>query len=209
MRELFLAAFVFASTAVALTARADTGPSQPWAGTEGSTPSRTAWMARLELGFRSVAPSVQQDLLTEDGYAASARFVIAGEFGRLFTPVVGLSAWTDFSIRSANPPGGGPKMNEDVFMLGAGVPLLPLGWQSSGLMFVPRFGYGWSWMSIGGRAEPVGAFAYGGDIGLVWPRIHLSIAFGWLNGPTRAPGETGRRSNFGGISFLIGGLIDG
>jgi len=167
------------------------------------------WFGRLQLGFRSTAPSEQQDLLSTDGYGPSPRFVVGTDFTELLTRIVGVGAWADYAYRWATPPTSGPTLTESVFAFGASVSVLPLGWESSGVLLAPKLGYGWSWMSIGGHAEPVGAVAYGADLGIVWPRAHVTLTMGWLNGPTRAPGALGRHSNFGGVSLLVGGAIDG
>jgi len=117
-------------------------------------PSAIDWLVRFQVGLRSVTPSPQQDLLDKEGFSASPRYVISGEFARTITPSIGVSGWADFSMRS-NRGNRGPQLTEDVLMFGAGVPWMPVGWQSTALLVVPRFGYGWSWMSIGGHAEPV------------------------------------------------------
>jgi hypothetical protein len=213
MRRALFPATILAAHALAVSpALADDEPvslATPRPAADASGRGHIDWLVRLQLGMRTVTPSPQQDLLNLDGYGASPRFVFSGEFGRLLTPVVAVSGWTDFSLRSSNHDQGGPKMNEDVWMLGAGVPLIPVGWETTALMIVPRVGYGWSWMSIGGHAEPVGALVYGGDLVVLWPRAHVNVGFGWLNAPTRPPGETGRRSNFGGLGLLVGGVLDG
>ncbi len=168
------------------------------------------WMARAHLGIRTVAPSAEEDLLSEDGYGTTVRLALAADYARRFTSVLGGGTWGEFTYRASSGQGDGPTFDEFVLAGGVGIPVWPLGWDDSAtLMFVPRLGYGVSWMSIGGRARPNGGVAYGIDVSLMFPRIHMSITLGWLDGPTGRPGDVGRASNFGGFGLLFGGLIDG
>jgi hypothetical protein len=188
-----------------------------WAPSDGPPSTSTSegrappfvWMARLQAGVGTVQPSPQQDLLDLDGYASTLRWIVASDVARYLTPAFGVGAWGQLSYRSSTPDGGGPALKEPVYAVGAEASLLPLGTDSPALLVVPRFGYGWSLMSIGGRAEAIGGVAYGGEMGLVFPRSHFSSTIGWLNGPTRSSGNLGRDYNFGGFTFLIGGVIDG
>jgi hypothetical protein len=208
-RAFLLTAVACAHGLVALPAFAD--DERAPAPTTISAPSASTkvdWFARFDLGLRSVTSSPEQDLLDADGYGATPRFVIAGEFARMVSPVVGVSGWVDYSLRTSQVDSS-PTLKEDVLMVGAGLPLVPVGWQGTVLMMVPRVGYGWSWMSIGRSVPAVGAPVYGADLIFAWPRAHVNVAFGWLNGSTRPPGDIGRRSNFGGIGLSVGAVIDG
>ncbi len=212
MRTPWILTLLVAPIGVPATARADdifvADPS--WnAGYAPAPTTRKQWFGRIQFGLRSTAPSEQQDLLSMDGYDASPRIVVGADFTRLLTRSVGVGGWVDYAHRWATPASSGPTLTESVFAFGASVPVLPLGWESSGVLVAPKLGYGWSWMSFGGHAAPVGAIAYGAELGILWPRAHVTLTMGWLNGPTRAPGPLGRPSNFGGVSFLVGGTIDG
>lgn len=204
-------AFVAGFLAAPAYAESDAFPSegQPSASTgEGRAPP-FVWMARLQAGAGTVQPSPQQDLMDLDGYECTPRWIAASDVARYLTPAFGVGAWGQFSYRSNKPDNGGPTLKEPVYAGGAEVSLLPVGTDSPALLVVPRLGYGWSLMSIGGRAEAVGGVMYGGEIGLLFPKSHFSSAIGWLSGPTRSSGNLGRDYNFGGFTFLIGGVING
>jgi hypothetical protein len=179
----------------------------PSARCEDEPPPR--WMARLQIGVRSVSPSAQEDLLAADGYSSVVRFVATADYARRLTNLVALGGWADFSHRGADAKYGGPTFQEYVGAAGVSVPLLPLGWDIATLVIVPRLGYGLSWMSIGRHPRPVGGIAYGVDVAVLFPRLHISLEVGFLSGPTGPPGGAGRNSNFGGVTALAGAVIDG
>jgi hypothetical protein len=170
---------------------------------------RPAWMARLQAGVSLVTPSEEQDLLSADGYVANTRFVATADWAHLVTPIVAIGGWAEFAHRGADAAPGGPSFDELVGAGGAEVAVLPVGWDIATLVLTPKIGYGASWMSIGGHPRPVGGVAYGLDFSVMFPRLHILLTIGFLNGPTGAPGAVGRSSNFGGVRFLGGAVIDG
>jgi hypothetical protein len=170
-------------------------------------PSR--WMVRMHAGLRWAAPSQEQSLLSADGYASSPKAVFTGDFAWYLEPAVGVGAWAEHSLRKPTPESGGPTLTESVYAVGAEVPLRFVATSTCEVLLMARLGYGWSFLDFGGHAEPVRAPAYGGDFGVLFPKAHLSFVAGYLDGPTARPGNAGRAYNFGGLSLLVGGVIDG
>src|SRR5258706_15886847 len=102
-RAWWMAAWIVAQVCLASTARTE----------ETTAPAR--WFARAQLGLRSVAPSEQLDLLSEDGYGSSARFVIGADVNAPATRSVGAGGRADFSPGGATPPSRGPTLKESPF----------------------------------------------------------------------------------------------
>lgn len=210
--QLAAASFALAGATIRA-ARADNAPpvseypESPASSSTAGTPSR--WMARIQAGVRWVAPSPGERLLAQDGYDSPRKFVLTGDFARYIAPALGLGVWGEYSLRKSTPGADSPTWTESFYAWGVEAPLRIHRTRSFEVLFVPRLGYGWSFMDFGGHVPAVHAVAYGGDIAFLLPRAHLSFSAGYLNGPTSRPALAGRDYNFGGFALSLGGMIDG
>jgi hypothetical protein len=158
----------------------------------------------------SLLGSPERDLLEKDGYAFCSRTWLGGDGTLMMADAIGVGLWAAWVHSTAKPSNGGPELCAAASFVGTQLPLVVRA-ADAVFFFAPRMGLGIAslqqgWMS---RASSVKATSYGFDAGLYAPGLHVGLSAGalWAKGPR--PGDVGRDYNFGGVVFLLSGVIDG
>jgi len=164
-------------------------------------------LLRLALEFGSAASSDHKDLLEKEGYGLGlVWFEATGAY--LFNEHVGAGVWLATSGGSSTPENGGPELEYESWYAGVEVPI-SFGSRTVRMLIAPRFGYAWGRLALAGKGDTQSGLAYGAQLGVMFPQVHLGVALGWVRAPVNPPGELGRDYDLGATTFGIMGVIDG
>ena len=164
------------------------------------------WFVRLSMGMGPPGFSPQTELMKLDGYGA-VKLWAELDGGYLFHPNIGVGAWAAIS-RWSSSPDGAPALGETAYFIGGELPLR-FGSRTAAVVLAPRLGFCSGSMDLGGSVPSQHALAFGGELGVISFKYHLSASVGYLRASVPPPGELGRDHDLGGLQVLVGGTIDG
>jgi hypothetical protein len=166
----------------------------------------TRWFARLALGAGPPAYSDETELLRLEGYG-NLKVWLSLDAAYMLHKNVGLGAFTALSTRSSAPDGA-PAMSEPAYFVGAEAPI-KLGSRAVSVLLTPRVGYAAGQVQFTGDVPFQSALAFGVDVGVFSLKYHFGGSVGFLRAAVPPPGEVGRDHDYGGLFFMLGGILDG
>jgi hypothetical protein len=188
----------------------DAGPVyQPPPAVSSAREEKPGWFFRGSAGLGTVAPSAQRDLLELNGYDnPGLRWHLTADAAGFPWRRVGIGGFVGYSFREVEPRSGGPPLEEEIYRLGAEVPLV-FGTDRVRFLLVPRLGLATGRQSLHGRGDFVVGPLLGVDAGVVFPKVHMGLALGGYTAPVRASGDLGEREDLGGVELLFSVYFDG
>lgn len=181
----------------------------PLAETRAASKETPEWFIRAAIGFGSVPKSGQRDLLEINGYENhGVRWHLRADGAAFLWPHVGLGGFAGYAWRNVEPAGGGPKLEEEIFRLGAQVPLTT-GSEGFRFIFAPRLGLVHGRQSLHQDGDFVFGPLFGASAGLVFPKVHIGFELGGYYAPVPASGALGERDDFGGLDLSFSVYFDG
>lgn len=166
------------------------------------------FIARAGLGYGSTLGSDENAALTLEGYNGG-RVWVTVDGSLMINELVGVGVWGAYAHRQAQATSGSPTLRESDWFVGAQVPVSIVKTRVIQLLLIARLGRAWATLGFGGTGRTVSGFAYGGEVSVLFPRVHLGTSIGLLSAPTDAPGDAGLKYDAGSFYFALNGVIDG
>jgi hypothetical protein len=165
------------------------------------------WFVRLGFGMGTINDSETKRALSLEGYGGE-RIWFPVDGAMLVHPNFGIGMFGAYGTRSSSATNGSPELHESTWVVGAQLPIVV---RTDALWFViaPRLGRATKTLSFHDAGSSVSGLAYGGEMSLVLPRIHLGFGLGFLRAPTSSPGAVGLGYDAGGVFFSISGVLHG
>jgi hypothetical protein len=188
----------------------DTGPAYaPQVAISRPREGDPGWFFRASTGPGTVARSSQRDLLELNGYEDSGiRWHLIADAAGFPWSKVGIGGFVGYSFREVEPRSGGPPLEEEIYRLGAQVPLI-FGTETVRFLLTPRLGVASGRQSLHGRGDFVVGPLFGADAGVIFPKVHIGFALAGYTAPVKASGDLGEREDFGGVELLFSVYFDG